>query len=106
MSHHDIDPMEKDYHGHPNYFLVYISLMAFFGVSLMADYLGNHMLAIYLIFGTAFIKMVLVISNFMHLKFEPKSFWLLPIFGAFTILAFIFLVYPDVNSSIARVISK
>lgn len=91
------DPIEKDYHGHPNYFMVYVWLLILFAISLLVDFFDNKTLAVFIIFATAFIKMMLVVANFMHLKYEPKTFWVIPIFGAICILSFILLVYPDVT---------
>ncbi|MCB1191305.1 MAG: cytochrome C oxidase subunit IV family protein [Leptospiraceae bacterium] len=91
------NPIEKDYHGHPNYFMVYVWLLVFFVVSLLSDFFENHTLAVFLIFSTAFVKMLLVVANFMHLKYEPKAFWVIPIFGAICIVSFLLLVYPDIT---------
>ncbi len=71
-----------EYHGHPNYFLVFIALIVLFAVSLALGYLPNHTLAIALIFVLAVAKTYLVAGFFMHLKYEVKVlFWavLLPI---------------------------
>ena len=65
-------PKENDYHGHPNYFRVFIYLLVLLAVSIAAGYLLSPMAAIFVIFITAIIKGGLVIANFMHLRFEPK----------------------------------
>lgn len=87
---------QNDYHGHPNYLGVYLALLVFFGLSLAAGALGHSTLAVILIFGTAIVKAVLVVANFMHLKFEPKLALLLIAIVLFIILSFYFGVYPDV----------
>jgi len=93
--------MENDYHGHPNYLMVFFALVALFAISVIADTqmmrtaLGSTT-AVTIIFITAFIKFYLVVANFMHLKFEPTKFLWLPIFTMFAVFCFLALVYPDV----------
>ena len=84
-----------DYHGHPNYFLIYTILVGFLLVSLVADWIPNHTVAIYLIFLTAIIKAYLVIANFMHLKYEPYVVSIIFIGGVLMGLFFFLGVYPD-----------
>ena len=84
-----------DYHGHPKYFLIYTILVGFLLVSLVADWIPSHTLAVYLIFLTAIIKAYLVIANFMHLKFEPKLVMIIFAGGVFMGIFFFLGVYPD-----------
>ncbi|MBE7411226.1 MAG: cytochrome C oxidase subunit IV family protein [Leptospiraceae bacterium] len=86
---------EIEYHGHPNYFLIYTVLVGFLLISLVADWIPNHKIAVYLIFVTAIIKAYLVIANFMHLKYEPYALIVLFGFGVCVGLFFFFGVYPD-----------
>ena len=79
-----------DYHGHPNYFLVWVGLMGLFFASLVANEIGNRSLAITLIFALAVVKAVMVLGNFMHLRWEPKILW--GILG-FAFLCLVFLYY-------------
>lgn len=53
-----------EYHGHPNYLLVFIALVVLFGVSLAFGALPNHTLAITLIFILALAKAYLVAGFF------------------------------------------
>ena len=85
----------KDYHGHPNYNMVYVALLILLGVSYLTEYIQMPMLAMTILFGTAFIKAWLVISNFMHLKYEPVVMWLIPVSGVGCLLTLYILVFPD-----------
>lgn len=88
-------PHQHDYHGHPNYFFVWLGLLVLFALSLVLNSLGNRSLAISLIFTLAVVKAVLVLGNFMHLRWEPRLLW--TIMG-FAFLCLVFLYYgvmPD-----------
>ncbi|MBT9545923.1 MAG: cytochrome C oxidase subunit IV family protein [Candidatus Sericytochromatia bacterium] len=87
---------EHDYHGHPNYFKTYFALLLLFSLSLAAGYLDNILMALLLIFGMALIKMMYVVNNFMHLRFEPLSIWFAVAFGLVCCFIFYFGVYPDI----------
>ncbi len=88
--------IDKDYHGHPNYLLVYLILVAILGISLLAGYLGAKLLAVVLIFGLAVVKAGLVLANFMHVKFEPKIIWGIIGFAVLCMFFFYFGVFPDI----------
>ena len=98
------DP-QTDYHGHPSYANIFLWLMLFFGISLGVGYFVSPGVAVFLIFLTAIIKAVLVVRNFMHLKFEPWQ--VLVVVGAvfFVLLAFFFGVFPDIPL-IERAVAK
>ncbi|MBP6669262.1 MAG: cytochrome C oxidase subunit IV family protein [Gemmatimonadales bacterium] len=85
-----------DYHGHPNYFRVWLALVALFAVSLLFGLLGNHRLAVSLIFALAVVKAILVVGNFMHLRWEPRLLWVAAGFGFLVLGFFYFGVYPDI----------
>ncbi|GEM_PF-1420822 len=89
-------PKEMDYHGHPNYNMIYLTLIVLLGISLLGDLMPAKSLLIALVFGTAIIKAALVIRNFMHLKYENLFLWIISI-GAvlFILLAFFWGMYPD-----------
>ena len=89
-------PDEQDYHGHPNYGKVFFSLLFFFGISLIVGYVFSPMLAVILIFITAGIKTMLVVKNFMHLKFEPILVFVVVCVVLFILLSFFFGVFPDI----------
>ncbi len=90
------DP-ETDYHGHPNYSKVFLSLIFLFAISLIIGYFISAKIGIALIFFTAVIKAALVVGNFMHLKYEPKLIWVAVGIAVFIFLAFYFGVLPDVT---------
>ncbi len=86
----------SDYHGHPNYFRVWLALVALLLGSLGFGLMGNHRLAVSLIFGVAVVKALMVAGNFMHLRWEPRMVWLVAGFGVLMV-AFLYLgVMPDV----------
>ena len=85
----------KEYHGHPNYTMVYGVLLILLGVSYLTEYIHMPLLAMTILFGTAFIKAWLVISNFMHLKYEPVVMWLIPGSGVACLVILYLLVFPD-----------
>ena len=88
----------KDYHGHPNYWKVFLSLMLLFGISLVVGYAFSPVLAVVLIFGTAIWKSSLVMKNFMHLKYEAFIIWLVVAVVLFCLIMFFFGVYPDITA--------
>lgn len=85
----------QDYHGHPNYFMVWLTLVIIFIISLAVNELGNRQLAISLIFSLAIVKAILVLGNFMHLRWEPKMVWTIVGFAIFCLLALYYGVMPD-----------
>jgi caa(3)-type oxidase subunit IV len=97
LSRNPSDQYVNDYHGHPNYLMVILALLGFLIVGLVAGPVGaSHHTVVYLAFGTAAIKIGLVIMFFMHLYYEPKPLWLLPIVGFAVVFAFFFGVFPDI----------
>jgi heme/copper-type cytochrome/quinol oxidase subunit 4 len=91
-------PDDTDYHGHPNYAKVLLSLLLLLSVSLTIGYVVSPTLAITLIFATAFWKIALVMRNFMHLKYEPLLVYIVVAAVALIIYAFFFGVYPDITA--------
>lgn len=87
----------QDYHGHPNYTMVLITLLVLMGLSIVVDMAlpDSRVLALVLIFGLASAKAFLVMQNFMHLKYEPKIVDLFPYLSIACILIFFFGVAPD-----------
>ncbi len=98
------DP-KTDYHGHPSYANIFLWLMLLFGISLAVGYFVSPGMAVFLIFFTAIIKAVLVVRNFMHLKFEPWQVLVVVAMVFFVLIALFFGVYPDITA-IERVIAK
>ena len=83
-----------DYHGHPNYDVIGITLVVLMIVSVFTDYLGG-LLGVLLIFGISTVKAYLVIANFMHLKYEPKLVDLFPYLSIALMIVLFFGVAPD-----------
>lgn len=91
------DP-KTDYHGHPNYGKILISLLVLFGISLVVGYIFSPSLAISIIFAVAVWKTALVVRNFMHLKFEPLVIWIAIAVVLFTIFVFFWGVFIDITA--------
>lgn len=89
---------EHDYHGHPNYTKILVSLLSLLTFSLIIGYFVSPMLAIILIFATATWKAALVMRNFMHLKYEPFLLFIAISAVLLIILTFFFGVYPDITA--------
>ena len=89
---------EKDYHGHPNYGKILLTLLALLAVSLILGFAISPWLAVILIFATALWKAALVMRNFMHLKYEPWQILLVVGIVLFVVLAFFFGVFPDITN--------
>jgi caa(3)-type oxidase subunit IV len=90
--------MEKneDYHGHPNYNMIFAVLVVLMVATVIVDELGMSpaMMAL-AVFGIAVVKAYLVIANFMHLKYEPKLVDLFPYLSVALMIILFFGVYPD-----------
>lgn len=97
LEHEATYPAENDYHGHPDYFRIYLYLMGLFVISLLAALIPNQMLMLIVIFGTALIKSVMVVGKFMHLKWEPVLLYVSVGLVIFVLLAFFFGVIPDIT---------
>jgi heme/copper-type cytochrome/quinol oxidase subunit 4 len=102
----EITDPEHDYHGHPNYRKVFVSLLELFAVSLVAGYIFPLHIAVILIFLTAAWKTALVVRNFMHLKFEPIMIWIAMAAVIFCLFAFYFGVYPDITAVHREVVPR
>ena len=97
LEHEVAIPAAKDYHGHPDYFRIYLYLMAFFIISLLAALIPNQTLMLLVVFGTALIKSVLVVGKFMHLSWEPILLWISVGIVIFVLIAFFLGVIPDIT---------
>ncbi len=96
LAHEVVIPKENDYHGHPDYFKIYIALLLFFAISLVAAYIPNFMLMVSVVFISSAIKAFLVLNFFMHLKWEPIVLQILIYMALFTLAALIIGVYSDI----------
>ena len=61
-------------HEHPNYVKIWYWLLVLLAISVAGPMLEVPALTLITAFGIAIIKSFLVAANFMHLKFEKKSF--------------------------------
>lgn len=96
LEHEVVVPPADDYHGHPNYQYVIIVLIALLAISLLSDFVTSIILLGLLVFGTALVKSILVIRNFMHWKYEPLFIWIITFFAVlFILLALFWGMYPD-----------
>ena len=98
LTHHEnavFPDTEHDYHGHPKYSKILLSLLALLSLSLVIGYVVSPIAAIVIIFATAVWKTALVMRNFMHLKFEPLVVFIIIAAVLLIIFAFFFGVYPD-----------
>lgn len=93
-----IPDAEHDYHGHPHYARILLSLLALLSLSLIVGYVFSPLWAIVLIFATAVWKTALVMRNFMHLKYEPLLLFIVIATVLLIIFAFFFGVYPDITA--------
>jgi len=64
------------------YIRVWLWLLALLGASLVVGLLGAPHIAVAMIFAVAAIKALLVLGNFMHLRWEPKLVWAIVGFAA------------------------
>ena len=81
---------------HPPYVKIWVALVILLIGSLGAASVGAKRTAVSLIFGLAAIKAFLVISYYMHLRFEPR--WLrvlLPCVVGLIVVLFVALI-PDI----------
>ncbi len=89
---------EKDYHGHPSYERVISYLLGLMALSILAGLAFErlHWLLILAAFSVAIFKALLVIRNFMHIRYEPVFIVLLVLIFLFCAFAFFFGVFPDI----------
>ena len=86
---------DYDYHGHPSYVAVWLWLVILFLGSLTLGALGNHRLAVAMVFTLAVVKALIVLGNFMHLRWEPRLVWGIAAFGFLCLLFHYLGVLPD-----------
>lgn len=86
----------QEYHGHPNYVKVWGILVGLFIASLGVGFIGNKKLAVAGVFSLALVKALLVMGNFMHLRWEPKLVWGIAGFGVLCLGFLYFGVLPDI----------
>jgi len=80
----------------PNYLAIWGWLVALMFVGLAASFLpGTRALAVALIFATAVVKALLVVLNYMHLKFEPRLIYAIAIVPLLFVLVLLVALFPD-----------
>jgi cytochrome c oxidase subunit 4 len=87
---------EHKTHGTVNYVAIWFVLLVLFAVSVAAAYLGASRTSMVLVFTVAAAKALLVLSYYMHLRFEPR--WIVVLLlGAFSCGAILFFgLIPDI----------
>ncbi len=86
--------MTSDAH-RPNYFLVWFWLVGLVFLSIGASVFLSKGAAILLIFLVALVKAVLVLLNYMHLKFERPLLYALIIVPLLIVAVLVFALFPD-----------
>lgn len=91
------DVYKKDYHGHPKYFVIFISLLILMGVSLYPTFFNISTVGIVVasVFIVSVVKAGLVMANFMHIRFEPLPTLGMMAFGLLCLATFFFGVLLD-----------
>lgn len=87
----------EDYHGHPNYNMVFAALVVLMVATVLVDMIPgvDNKLLVIGVFAIAVAKAYLVMANFMHLKYEPGLVDLFPYLSIALIIVLFFGVYPD-----------
>ena len=86
--------MTSDAH-RPNYFVVWLWLVGLVFISIGASFFLPKGAALLLIFLVALVKAVLVLLNYMHLKFERPLLYALVIVPLLIVAILIFALFPD-----------
>ena len=79
----------------PNYLLVWMWLVGLVILSVAASFVLPKSAALFLIFLVALIKALLVLLNYMHLKFERPVLYALVIIPLLIVAVLIFALFPD-----------
>ncbi|NIO10863.1 MAG: hypothetical protein GTO40_23795 [Deltaproteobacteria bacterium] len=84
-------------HANPrrHYFYIWLWLMAFLILSVVASLLVNEFAALVLIFVAALIKAVLVLRSYMHLKYEHLFIYALAVVPFVIMVIFALSLFPD-----------
>ena len=82
--------------GHrPNYFLIWVWLVVLVLVSISASLVLPKSAALLLIFSVAMIKALLVVLNYMHLKYERPLLYAFAIVPILIVVILLFALFPD-----------
>jgi len=83
-------------HAHPNYTAVFVWLLALLGVGLAASLVpGGRGVALVVIFATAVVKALLVVLNFMHLRFESGVIYAIALIPLVFVAILAVALFPD-----------
>ena len=87
--------MTTDDRNRPNYFLVWVWLVLLVILSISASLVLPKAAALFLIFLVAMIKALLVVMNYMHLKYEKPLLYALAIVPLLIVAVLLFALFPD-----------
>lgn len=79
----------------PNYFVVWLWLVGLVFISIGASFFLPKGAALLLIFLVALIKAVLVLLNYMHLKYEKPVLYALVVVPLLIVAILVFALFPD-----------
>lgn len=79
----------------PNYFRIWIWLVVLVIVSITASFVLPKSTALLLIFSVAVVKALLVVLNYMHLKYEKLLLYALAIVPLLIVAILIFALFSD-----------
>jgi caa(3)-type oxidase subunit IV len=79
----------------PNYFAVWIWLVGLAIISVVASSVLPKSAAVLLIFAVAAVKALLVVLNYMHLKYEKLLLYVLAIVPLLIVAVLLFALFPD-----------
>jgi caa(3)-type oxidase subunit IV len=82
---------------HPNYRVIWISLLALLGLSVLLGRIHNPVAMNVLVFGVATAKALLVVRYFMHLTAEPLWVAVFLITAVFCLAALFIGITPDIT---------
>ncbi|MFQ5600254.1 MAG: cytochrome C oxidase subunit IV family protein [Candidatus Krumholzibacteriia bacterium] len=81
---------------HPNYVGIWVALVVLFAGSVASAFLGARTLATALVFSIAVVKALLVISYYMHLRFEPRWLVVVMLCALTCVVVLFFGLIPDI----------
>ncbi len=79
----------------PNYLAIWIWLLGLVVISIVASIVLPKSLGLILIFTVATIKALLVVLNYMHLKYEKFLLYALAIVPVVIVIILLFALFPD-----------
>ncbi len=106
LAHEIAVPKKEDYHGHPNYLIIYISLLILFAITVFASLIPNPLVVFIIVFVISIVKGSMVLLYFMHLKWEPVLIWILLGLALMTLLFLTLGLYPDIVSVKPYLVTK